>query len=611
LNSGKRFFGSVPVLLWGIIGLFLGLAIFYSTTTPLFEKPDENWHFAVAMYLLEEGTLPQNKPDAPVHYAQQQANQAPFYYLTLSPILRLMGFQELTTGYLELAKRNEGARIGYNKWLNDNQRFYIQGRCEGACAETLSAGYVGRALSIVYVSVGILFMGLAVRRAFPDMPALWALTSALVAFNPQVLHIASSVSNDGLSIMLMSMGVYLVIGWLQGEQGVRQVALMGLVAGLALLTKVSAGALGLMIGLLLLWGSKQRIRDLFVLGVASFVACGWWIIYNLIVYGELTGVDTHMDYAFFPIGDNNPIKFAEPLPLSTLPMYFRRVVSSFWAEFGWGNIVLSDRVMDVVIAFVVGSLVIGLLVIVGRWRKWSALQQRYLLFLLGLAGVVVVLFIRWMMVISAPHGRLVFPAIFPLSLMMALGLVGWMPSRWRLPVTWGMIVLLFVQAVWMPFRFIIPAYAVSPPIVVPEIGETVVSFYEPNGGMILVKDVVLIEEAEQVIVQITWQLEQPFQRDYLVFVHLLDEAGNIIAQRDNYPMMSNYPFTLMKQGETLDDIYLMYGMFDGQIAGVRLGLYEYGDMPNTWVRLPLGESIYPPLDSTVTIPYADLRKFQR
>ena len=106
---------ALPRSILVIIGVYLVLGVFYAHTTPLFEKPDENWHFAMAMYLVDHRTLPQNTPDAPVHYAQQQANQAPFYYLNLSAVLRLTGYHDLTAGYHPLVKVNEGVRTGAHR----------------------------------------------------------------------------------------------------------------------------------------------------------------------------------------------------------------------------------------------------------------------------------------------------------------------------------------------------------------------------------------------------------------------------------------------------------------------------------------------------------------
>lgn len=600
---------ALPRSILVIIGVYLVLGVFYAHTTPLFEKPDENWHFAMAMYLVDHRTLPQNTPDAPVHYAQQQANQAPFYYLTLSAVLRLTGYHDLTAGYHPLVKVNEGVRTGDKLQDNDNQRFYISGRCEGACEHTASAVKVGRGLSVFYVGVGLLFIGLTMRLIFPNKPAFWMLTTALVAFNPQVLHLASSVSNDGLTILLMSLGCYLVARWIHGERSARMVILMGVVAGLALLTKVSAAALGLVIGLLLLWRSQQRLRDLVLLGVSSMAMCSWWLIYNLRVYGELTGVETHMNYARFPGMGQTPIRFAEPLPLSEIPRYLGRIISSFWAEFGWGQIILSEGMINGMIVFIVGSLTVGALMIAWKWRLGTPHQRLFGLFLGGLLAVVTVLYIRWMTIIEAPHGRLLFPAIVPLALVMAWGLIGWIPTRWRAPISYAWVAVLALQAFWMPLAFVIPAYAVSPPLVEPEAREVGITFAETDGGRVTVRDVVLIVDEGLVNVQITWEIETALEHDYLVFVHLLNQAGEIVAQRDSYPMLSNRPLTRLTQGETLDDVYPM--RFSGELSAVRLGMYEYGQAPNTWHRVPVESVRYVVTDDAVVIPIADLRVVQR
>jgi hypothetical protein len=45
------------------------------------------------------------------------------------------------------------------------------------------------------------------------------------------------------------------------------------------------------------------------------------------------------------------------------------------------------------------------------------------------------------------------------------------------------------------------------------------------------------------------------QQDYTVFVHLVDEKGNIVAQRDNPPVDGLYPTTEWEPEEIVRDQY--------------------------------------------------------
>ncbi|HEY3340647.1 MAG TPA: hypothetical protein VGK81_01465, partial [Anaerolineae bacterium] len=91
-----------------------------------------------------------------------------------------------------------------------------------------------------------------------------------------------------------------------------------------------------------------------------------------------------------------------------------------------------------------------------------------------------------------------------------------------------------------------------------------------------------------------WRSQVTSTQDYTVFVHALDPAGQIIAQRDA-PMA--YPTTLWDPGEQVLDTHRIAGL--GQASAIRLGLYD----PATGIRV----NVYKPdglpwPDNAVVIP---------
>ena len=50
-----------------------------------------------------------------------------------------------------------------------------------------------------------------------------------------------------------------------------------------------------------------------------------------------------------------------------------------------------------------------------------------------------------------------------------------------------------------------------------------------------------------------WQAKAPMDKDYTVFVHLLDEEGNLRAQQDRQPQGGDYPTSLWRLGEVIWD----------------------------------------------------------
>ena len=84
-------------------------------------------------------------------------------------------------------------------------------------------------------------------------------------------------------------------------------------------------------------------------------------------------------------------------------------------------------------------------------------------------------------------------------------------------------------------------------------------------------------------------------------MHALASDGTIITQRDSYPGLSNMPFTRMLVGEYYYDVYPL-PLPNTQVAALRIGIYKYGSIPNTWERLNAVSKLFDVQDNAVTIP---------
>lgn len=88
--------------------------------------------------------------------------------------------------------------------------------------------------------------------------------------------------------------------------------------------------------------------------------------------------------------------------------------------------------------------------------------------------------------------------------------------------------------------------------------------------------------AETTTVTLTWQVESGVTEPATVFVHLLDEAGQLVAQDDGYPLAGTYPFLLWAVGQVTADVRLL----DRPGAAMLVGLYN----PATGERLPAADA---------------------
>ena len=119
---------------------------------------------------------------------------------------------------------------------------------------------------------------------------------------------------------------------------------VGVVLGLALLTKLSALALvglaGLVIVLLAWYRRSWRlaVRLALAVGAAALAVAGWWYVRNLILYGEPTGLTAMWEV----VGRRKDFG-------TELWSEFRGLRYSFWGLFGWFSITMPDwvyRVLD-------------------------------------------------------------------------------------------------------------------------------------------------------------------------------------------------------------------------------------------------------------------------
>ncbi len=80
-----------------------------------------------------------------------------------------------------------------------------------------------------------------------------------------------------------------------------------------------------------------------------------------------------------------------------------------------------------------------------------------------------------------------------------------------------------------------------------------------------------------------WQALQPMEENYTIFVHVLDERGDLIAQQDAPPQGGRYPTSIWDAGEVVSDEAILTLSPDAQPAQIAVGMYRL----DTLGRLPL------------------------
>ena len=550
--------------------LYLFLGLLYSTITPIFEASDEIYHYPVVKYLADQwarGDIPRlpvqrSETVGPWH---QEGSQPPLYYLLAS----LLTHRIDTSDFSDVRKPNPHADIGSAK-PDRNANMVVHTPHERfPYAGTVLAVHLVRCLSVL-LGLGTVLAGYGLSRTiFPGDTVLALATACLVAFNSMFLFISGSVNNDTLANLFGAVCLWLVVRFTTRAHRVADWVLLGALLGLGSLSKLSLLGMLPLVALVLVHAARQRRswRYLFLgglaLGMPILLLGGWWYWRNWRLYGDPTGLSAFIDI----VGP----RFPKP-SLRQLLAEWRSVVPSFWGLYGGMNVLAPKWFYAILSGFAVLGLFGTPLAFWQRLRETaddlgaqshSAVVRQLALVVLWPLTLLVSL-IRWTFMTPSSQGRLLFPGLTALSLLMAMGLdalFSWTLRlrRYRAVLPIAMCVFMFGTAVLMPFSVIRPAYA--PPDPVAQLGEEVVPVEAVLGGKVRLLgyelQVAPAVPGEGITLTLYWEGVSPIHEDYSVFVHLLATNDLIVGQRDRYPGGGNLPTSLWAPGAIVVDRYVV------------------------------------------------------
>jgi len=223
-----------------ILAAFFVLGIAYDVATPLFEKPDEIWHYPYVKYLADRQGLPVRDLARAQPLMRQESTQPPLYYVTAA----------LATFWIEDDNWQDPVWLnpfwGYNApgTVNDNKNRVLHTDREGfPYRGAVLAVHLARLVSVIWGGITVLATYLIALELFPKRHSFAAGAAALVAFNPQFIFIASAVSNDSTVSALCTLALWLMLRLLIRGISTHRLVWLGLIMGLALIAKASALAL--------------------------------------------------------------------------------------------------------------------------------------------------------------------------------------------------------------------------------------------------------------------------------------------------------------------------------------------------------------------------------
>ena len=601
-----------------ILALYLVLAGIYSVTTPIFEASDEVWHYPFVKLLADGEGLPTLSGDHGEPW-RQEGGQPPLYYALGALLTR-----GIDTGDLhEVRWLNPHADTGLIKPDGNANMVVHTERERWPYRGTVLALRMVRWMSALMGAVTV-WAAYRLGREFerrgrrsdrharaPGISVVGWGVAALTAFNAMFLFITSSVNNDALVNALCAVALWMIVHYVAIRPRSWQWALLGGVLGLATLSKLSGLAmLPVAAAALLIVTLRHRfgevngrwrlvLCDLLVggamLGLPVLVISGWWFARNWMLYRDPTGLVAFLDV----VGRRYP----QPT-LRQLAGEWRGFIMSFWGLFGTVNVPAPDWFYDLLSGFALVGL-FGLPLYLWRThgahirhlvRSRSSGAMRWIteldvqMWQLGLVllwvATLSVSFIRWTLMTPASQGRLLFPGLTGINLLIVLGLMGWLPGRFRAVLPAAMGAVMFVTAAVLPFTVIAPAYA-RPEIleILPEeripantlfvtedgqpqmrlLGYKVHRHGEPSqedGVGPNARHAVTAAPGDALAVTLYWQAEESMSANYSVFIHLLADdggegLGRMVSQRDMYPGQGAFPTSLWQPGERIADTYIL------------------------------------------------------
>lgn len=439
----------------GVIIIFVGLAFLYNLMTPIFEGPDEIWHFTFANYLAQGRGLPVLAASG-ADIRLRNAGHTPLYHLLAAVIIAPIDRSDFPAGF----RFNLASPSITPGSFSDRPNLFIHTSHEDfPYRQTTLAVHLARLLSTVLGIFTVLGVATVARFVVKD-DELALLAMSVTALIPQFAYESGIFNNDALAIAGTTWLLAALLWLIQtlelparNRAWTGRAASAGVLLGITLLSKVGMVALApfpaLVLGLDWFWKGRKRARFYagslgIVYGVALVIA-GWWYVRNWVLYGD-------------PLAWQQWYAQAGAGRIPPTGSDFLHDMAGLFGMF-WADLTLRlDRQWGWLFASLVGLAAAGLLQRASR-HEWPEIYVPGLLGALCTFGLVLLVVVRYSFSVYDIPGRLMHPALAGVTLVMALGLTGWSHRRWRSLIIGGTLGTLFLfnlLALWGAIR---PAYA--------------------------------------------------------------------------------------------------------------------------------------------------------
>lgn len=451
------------IFLWVLLAMVLAKSVLIALTAASFSGHDEIAHYAYLKIVAEEGRLPQ-VPDledwraARASMGDTSFDEIPdeFYpwagHFTTPDWLR----QQPIIPREALGEDGEWYPSGWIYTANHPPLYYYALAPVYKLVDHLPVEQQFFVLRLATIPFGlgvVVFAWLAARSLFRDDLFLRLLIPSFVAFQPQIGYESAIVNNDIAAIMFASGVFWLLIEGLRSGFSWRLSGWLGLMFGLAMLSKTTSATIAPLIALAMVSGLGWRCWRAWMLKGAAVVAIAAavitpWQVFMLRTYGNPTALKQISELQQWW----NTQEGAKPTIFSQL---FDRTFFWFrwketWGEFGWRLIELDGYMAEVyrigerkpmlltviLIVVLIGTVGVG----VYGWRVWRRqcasgvyapdLAQRRALFIMVAACVLgYYSVLQFGLSFRLTQARYYFPMVVPAAILLMLGYRSLVPDR--------------------------------------------------------------------------------------------------------------------------------------------------------------------------------------
>lgn len=544
-----------------IVLAYIVLGLGYSVVNPIFESPDESLNYANIRFLIEERRLPVLEPDEPT-----KAHHPPLYYV-LGALLTHWVPNENFDAITEQVNPFWIHRVGDAGVDNKNLYLHDPALERFPYRDVALGVHLVRWFSLSLGAGTLLLVFGTAQELLPRRRRLWLVTTALVAFNPMFLFISTSVHDDALANLITAAILYVTTRLLVHGPTIERAMALGVLFGLALLTKLTCLLVMPTAALALLYRlrvGEKRVRWWDALrfgGVVILLALligGWWLLRNQQLYGEPTSMGRQVQ-AWGGLREDAPNLAAAVREVGFLH-------DSFWGVFGYGQIPMPG--WTYALYRLLGLVALGGFVLFWvQHRSWRAAEPPVSLGCLSRGGLsvvvsaplttLVVVFARMIFIDTANFGRYLFVSLGFLAPLYGLGIGQWMRDR---DVRWlsiGLPAAAFALALFALSQVLGPVYSVpemlSPQEVRARTERTTLQF----GKSIRLSGYKLsrhrAQPGDEIMVTLCWESLASMEEEFVYFVHLLGPGERIVGARTTHPGLGRYPTSRWSPGDLFCD----------------------------------------------------------